>query len=64
MRLNPERIMDTLTLSSMKANYPEFVESKGYEGANLAMETVYGDAWIAHRNDIWQWFDEGETYYA
>ena len=56
--------MDTLTLSSMKANYPEFVESKGYEGANLAMETVYGDAWIAHRNDIWQWFDEGETYYA
>tara|TARA_Y100000114_G_scaffold44258_1_gene39855 strand:+ start:136 stop:357 length:222 start_codon:yes stop_codon:yes gene_type:complete len=54
-------ILDSLTLDNMKVNYPKFlrVYSFDYDRADQAMETLYGTGgWKAHREHIWQWYDQ------
>ena len=63
MQLNIDKTIDSLTLSSMKSNYPEFVSDRGYDAANVAMGNVYGDVWLTHQHEVWQWFDdEGSSH--
>lgn len=57
MSFNPD-ILDTLTVANMKHNYPQFVDYYGYDRADERMEACYGDAWVKHRENIWQWFDQ------
>ena len=50
-------LISHLTLSSMKANYPEFVDMYQYGGADSAMEQLYGESWHKYKEIIWQWYD-------
>jgi hypothetical protein len=50
-------LVSHLTLSSMKANYPEFVDIYGFEGADAAMGRLYKATWDKYKELIWQWYD-------
>ena len=50
-------ILSSLTLSSIKHNYPEFVQEFGYDGANRGMEKLFGNIWLKYRELVWQWYD-------
>ena len=51
-------LVSVLMLSSMKANYPELVEERGFDGADIAMANLYGDHWDSCKEVIWQWYDK------
>jgi hypothetical protein len=50
-------LMDSLVLSSMRANYLDFVQVYGCELASERMEALYKETWKKHREVVWQWFD-------
>ena len=53
-----DSMIDSLTVSSMKANYIDFVTAYGSTIASEKMENVYKDSWTKYQTDIWQWFDD------
>ena len=57
-------LISHLTLSSMKANYPEFVRvyAPDFDRADQAMVNLYGfNVWNDHREYVWQWYDREYT---
>ena len=52
-----EELLDYLTLTSMKANYPSFVREFGYELANKHMGEMFKRSWDSHKEEVWQWHD-------
>lgn len=50
-------LVSSLTMSCMKHNYIEFVDSWGYEKANQAMQDLFGSTWGKAQQEIWQWYD-------
>jgi len=50
-------LISSLTLSSIKHNYVEFVEEYGYELANEKLSGLFGDIWDTHKEEVWQWYD-------
>lgn len=51
------KIINSLTLSCIKHNYPEFVREFGYEDADKRMESLFGTAWNDCKELVWQWHD-------
>ena len=51
-------LVSALMASSMKANYPELVEERGFDSADTAMANLYGDHWDSCKEVIWQWYDK------
>ena len=51
------KLIDDMTMTNMKANYPQFVKQYGYGGANQRMEGMFLDAWEKNKEEIWQWYD-------
>lgn len=56
-----DNLIDSLIVSSMKHNYVEFVEARGYDRANVAMHNLFGEAWLNNRERIWQWYDTDKS---
>ena len=54
-------IIDSLIVISMRHNYSDFVKLYGYDSANEKLQRLFGDAWLAHKEDVWQWYDAGEV---
>lgn len=52
-----ENLVDSLIVKSMEYNYVEFVDLYGFEKADQSMARIFGDAWEANKEQIWQWYD-------
>jgi hypothetical protein len=50
-------VVDELSLSCMKYNYPDFVSEYGHEEADRRMKMLFMSAWDRNKEKIWQWFD-------
>jgi len=50
-------VMDSLVVSSLKANYLDFVQVYGCDLASDRMEAMFKNSWMKHRELVWQWFD-------
>lgn len=50
-------IMDSLLLSSLRANFLDMVTSYGIEEANVRMSRLFKDSWESRKEIVWQWFD-------
>jgi hypothetical protein len=50
-------LIDALTVTSMKANYVDYVQNYGCEEANLRMAKMFDVSWLKHKETVWQWFD-------
>ncbi len=50
-------VLDYLTLTSMKANYPHFVKEWGYREADKRMEGMFKRSWEDNKEIVWQWYD-------
>ena len=57
VKIETQQLVDELTLSSMKHNYPSFVASRGVEKADEAMARVFGAIWDSRKEKVWQWWD-------
>ena len=56
--LRPARkLLDDITITSMKANYPQFVKQYGTKVADQKMQSMFLDAWDKNKEEIWQWYD-------
>mgnify|MGYP003642452163 CR=1 FL=1 len=53
-------LIESLTVISMRHNYSEFVDLYGYEIANEKLFGLFGQAWTDNKQDVWQWYDQGE----
>ena len=52
-----KELLDQLTLTSMKANYPSFVKEYGFDLANKHMGEMFKRTWDSHKEEVWQWYD-------
>ena len=52
-----KEMLDQLTLTSMKANYPSFVKEYGFDLANKHMGEMFKRTWDSHKEEVWQWYD-------
>ena len=55
---NMKNLVDNLVTSTLRANYARFVENFGYDEADRKMTALFGDAYYANRQDVWQWYDK------
>ena len=51
------KVIDDITITSMKANYPQFVKQYGNSIADQKMQSMFLDAWDKNKEEIWQWYD-------
>jgi len=51
------KVIDDITITSMKANYPQFVKQYGNSVADQKMQSMFLDAWDKNKEEIWQWYD-------
>jgi len=54
---NETKILNSLTMSCIKHNYPEFVKEFGYKSADERLERLFGQSWLQCRELVWQWYD-------
>jgi hypothetical protein len=52
-----DELMDSLLLSSLKANFLDMVVSYGIEEANVRMPRLFKESWESRKEIVWQWFD-------
>tara|TARA_R110000823_G_scaffold52680_1_gene130193 strand:+ start:309 stop:548 length:240 start_codon:yes stop_codon:yes gene_type:complete len=50
-------LMDSLLVSSLKANFLDMVVSYGIEEANVRMPRLFKESWESRKEVVWQWFD-------
>lgn len=50
-------LFDQLLLNCIKHNYMEFADEGDFRAADSAMERLFGEAWEAHKEEVWLWFD-------
>ncbi len=54
---NETKILNSLNMSCIKHNYPEFVKEFGYKSADERLERLFGQSWLQCRELVWQWYD-------
>ena len=57
-----DNLVDNLVLSSLKHNYVEFVKRWGFDEANSKLHNLFGEVWLNNREQIWQWYDQGQVH--
>lgn len=50
-------LMDELLLSSLRANYLDFVLEYGDRVASSKMGNLFSEGWEKHKESVWQWWD-------
>ena len=50
-------LMESLLLSSLKANFVDMVVGYGIEEANVRMPRLFKESWESRKEIVWQWFD-------